>query len=118
MGPSRFGSRAAARGTGSRAALLSGDWPVSRRIHSETVTQRTTTADAQALAPVASNARMTIVFVPVNNGILDASHGSVPTAVPAPPVEVCQVTCVIPEPPADVPPTETVAPFAVLTAED
>ena len=72
---------------------------------------------AQALAPVESNARTITVFAPVSNGIFAASQGLVPKAVPVAPVEVCQVTCVIPVPPVDVPPSEIVAALAVATAD-
>ena len=57
-----------------------------------------------------------IVFVPFSSGILPATQLAVPLAVPAPPVDVCQVTSAIPAPPVAVPASEMLADFAVLTA--
>lgn len=77
----------------------------------------TATRAAHAPAPLASQARTIIVFVPVNTGIPAASQWAIPVAVPVAPAEVCQVTWVIPAPPAAMPAIEIVAVFTVTTTE-
>ena len=56
------------------------------------------------------------VLVPTSSGIPWASHFPAPVAVPVAPAAVCQVTLVMPEPPAAVPDTVSDAALVVLTA--
>lgn len=57
-----------------------------------------------------------MVLVPTSSGMLDATHGPTPVAVPLAPPAVCHVTFVTPVPPEAVPLSDTVAPVWVTTA--